>query len=184
MLQHRFGGFDPQCLKVGGGKLAGGGLEMAHEGAPAHTGTCRHRLDGDFVPEILLQISLDRADAAIVMRLRYRKHGVARLALVQAWHRQQQGFCRVQRHLVSAEFLDQIETDVDRAADAAAAQDTLVFGHEIFRVPAHAWEARRHIAGHRPVRGRYLVVEQAGRRQISRSHAYADKIGALRIVAT
>jgi hypothetical protein len=63
---------------------------------------------------------------------------------------------------VAAEFLHQIEAEVDRGVDAAAAQQPAVLGDELLGLPEHFRIVRAEDVGHAPMRRRTPAVEQSG----------------------
>ena len=98
-----------------------------------------------------------------------------------ARHAEQQRLRALQRDLVAAEFFDQIQAEVDRGIDAAAAEEPAVFGHELVGLPEHLRIALPQNVGDGPVRGRLPAVEQAALGEEATPRADARHVGAARV---
>src|SRR5690348_18457089 len=94
------------------------------------------------------------------MRPRQRQDRIARLAAAR--HAEQQRFGALQRNLVAAEFLDEVEAEIDRSVDAAAAEHLPILGDEVLGPPEDFWIAPPENVGDAPMGGRLLAVEQPG----------------------
>ena len=87
----------------------------------------------------------------------------------------------LQSDFVTAEFFHQIEAEIDRSVDAAAAEDPAVFRHELFGPPENLGIALAQYLGHRPVGGRLPAVEQSAFRKERNTRADACNVGAARM---
>ena len=126
--------------------------------------------------EVFLQIVLGLPDLVVGMRTRQRHHRIP--GLPAARHAQQQRLGDLQRDLVAAELLHQIETDIDRGINATAAEQPAVLRHELIGAPANLGIALAQYVGHAPVSGRLAAVEQPAFREERNTRANADDIGA------
>src|SRR6185295_17635722 len=81
-----------------------------------------------------------------------------------------------------AELFDQIEADVDRRIDTAAAEQAIVLGDELIGAPEDLWIARGQVLAKRPMGGGEAPVEKPRLGEIGRAHADAYQIGALAVV--
>jgi len=78
-FEHLPGCRDPERLEVGAGKLAGGRLEAADQGARAHAALAGEALGGDGAVEVPLEVRLGPLDEVVGVGPRKGRHGVARL---------------------------------------------------------------------------------------------------------
>ena len=127
---------------------------------------------------MLAHILLDVADLLVGMLAAEREHGIARLARM-ARHRDQQRTRALQRHFMAAEFRHQVQREIDRGIDAAAAQHAVVLSHKVVGPPRHLGIERAGLFDHRPVRCRPPSIEQARRGEEDHARAGARDIGAL-----
>ncbi len=109
------------------------------------------------------------------MRARELYHRVAGLAAAR--HAEKQRLGHLQGDFVPAEFFDQVEAQVDRSIDAAAAKHPAVFGHKLVGTPTDLGIALAVDIGDPPVRRRLAVVENAGLGEIGNARAGAGNIG-------
>ena len=137
----------------------------------------RDALDGDVARKILLYVRFGGADFVVVVRSRHRQDGVARL--IGSGHVEEQRLGALQRDLVTAEFLDEVETEVDRGVDAAATKHPPIFGDESFRMPVDLGVAPAEIVGDGPMGCRLSPVEETGLGKIGGAGAGASNMRAL-----
>ena len=67
----------------------------------------------------------------------------------------------LQRDFVAAKFLHQIQAEIDRGIDAAAAEKPAVLRHELLGPPVHLGIALTQYVGDAPMGGRLPAVEQS-----------------------
>ena len=87
----------------------------------------------------------------------------------------------LERDLAAAELLDQVQRDVRRGVDPAAADHVAAIGDEVFLAPVRLREMLRVKLGEPPVGGGALAVEQARRRGEQRARAGGDHGRAVRV---
>ena len=97
---------------------------------------------------MLLQVFLGFPDLVVGMRPRQLDHRIARLPAAR--HAEQQGLGALKGDFVTAEFLHEIEAQIDRGVDAAAAEKPAVFRHKLFGLPPDLRIALCEICRRRP----------------------------------